>query len=348
MRKALPIYIAFLLLSCLPLRAQDDLSRFEKDAGALSTLFRGRLQKNTTFRYNGTFYLDTRTFRKGDVLYNGKYYTDVLLNLNASTQELVIRPEANSAGVILYRDQVAWFSIGNRRFVNLRYIGLKDAPEGYFEVIRDGREPILRMSFKHLRAATGLLSAKTLDDMDENYDPAVVSYYDREEKYYLLHPDGILQKIGAGNARRRLKKSYDESGSPFAEEAFAWAPESDKTEGTLPKNRFDSRTSQLLPAGYFDENKEKEDTTASHEALTVTFRNKIYEIGEAAGAEAAKRRSPASYTKPKPASRCPERLSLMTRRTPMPGRTGMAATTSPFPSGTTSSTSTPTPRKTSR
>ena len=288
MRKALPIYIAFLLLSCLPLRAQDDLSRFEKDAGALSTLFRGRLQKNTTFRYNGTFYLDTRTFRKGDVLYNGKYYTDVLLNLNASTQELVIRPEANSAGVILYRDQVAWFSIGNRRFVNLRYIGLKDAPEGYYEVIRDGREPILRMSFKHLRAATGLLSAKTLDDMDENYDPAVVSYYDREEKYYLLHPDGILQKIGAGNARRRLKKSYDESGSPFAEEAFAWAPESDKTEGTLPKNRFDSRTSQLLPAGYFDENKEKEDTTASHEALTVTFRNKIYEIGEAGRSRSSK------------------------------------------------------------
>lgn len=138
MRKALPIYIAFLLLSCLPLRAQDDLSRFEKDAGALSTLFRGRLQKNTTFRYNGTFYLDTRTFRKGDVLYNGKYYTDVLLNLNASTQELVIRPEANSAGVILYRDQVAWFSIGNRRFVNLRYIGYNDAQEGYYEVIRDG------------------------------------------------------------------------------------------------------------------------------------------------------------------------------------------------------------------
>ena len=144
------------------------------------------------------------------------------------------------------------------------------------------------MSFKFLRAATGLLSAKTLDDMDENYDPAVVSYYDREEKYYLLHPDGILQKIGAGNARRRLKKSYDESGSPFAEEAFAWAPESDKTEGTLPKNRFDSRTSQLLPAGYFDENKEKEDTTASHEALTVTFRNKIYEIGEAGRSRSSK------------------------------------------------------------
>ena len=288
MRRRIPLLIAFLLLSVLPLRAQNDLDRFEKDAGALSTLFRGRLQKNNPFRFNGTFYLDSRNFRKGDVFYNGKHYTDVLLNLNAATQELIIRSGINSAGVILYRDQVAWFRIGNRRFVNLRYIGLNDVPEGYYEVLRDGREPILRMSFKVFRAATDALSARTLDDMDDNYDPSVVSYYAREEKYYLLQTDGTLRKIGAGNARRRMKKAYDESGTPFTEEAFAWKPTTDRNEGTLPKSPFDTRATQFLPVGYFDEMKEKEDDSSGQGTLTVTFRNKIYEIGEEGKARTSK------------------------------------------------------------
>ena len=279
MRRLLPIYI-ILLLASFPLRAQDDVTRFQKDAGALSTVFRGRLHKNPSFRYNGTYFLDTRKFHKGDVFYNGKQYSDVLLNLNASLQELVIRPNENSAGVMLYRDQVAWFSIGQRRFINLRYIGYSEAPEGYYELVRDGREPILRLSYKILKAATSMLSARTLDDMDDNYDPGVVSYYDREEKYYVIQEDGTLRKIGLGKARRLLRKGFDMTGSPLSEEVFAWHPETDATDGTLQKRPVDNRTSQLLPAGYFDEIKEQEDTTASQGVMTVTFRNKIYEIGE--------------------------------------------------------------------
>ncbi len=279
MRRFLPIYI-ILLLSAFPLRAQNDVARFEQDAGGLSTLYRGRLQKSIPFRYNGTPYLDTRAFKKGDMLYNGKHYTDVLLNLDASAQELVIRPDINSAGVILFRDQVAWFSVGSRRFINLRYIGYDNVPEGYYEIVRNGREPILRMSFKVLKAATNMLSAKALDDMDDNYDPVVVSYFAREEKYYVIEEDGTFRKIGAGKARRLLKHGYDETGSPITDEAFAWHPESEKIEGTLPKSHLDNRNATILPVGYFDVQKEKEDTTASAGALTVTFRNKIYEIGE--------------------------------------------------------------------
>ena len=291
MRRLLPLYI-ILLLASFPLRAQDDVARFEQEAGGLSTLYRGRLQKPIPFRYNGTPYLDTRAFKTGDVLYNGKLYTDVLLNLDASAQELVIRPEANSAGVILHRDQVAWFTLGKRRFVNLRYMGRSEAPEGYFEIVRDGREPILRQTYKTFKAATEILSSKVLDDMDENYDPAVVSYFAREEKYYLIGEDGMFRKIGAGKARRLLKHGYDATGSPLTDEAFAWHPDSEKPEGTLPKSHFDNRTATILPVGYFDVQKEKEDTTASTGALTVTFRNKVYEIGE----EGRSKRSKATVT----------------------------------------------------
>ena len=281
MNRRIPIILLFSLLSWLPLRAQDDVTRFEQDAGGLSTLFRGRVQKTIPFRYNGTFYLDTRTFKRGDILYNGKQYTNVLLNLDASAQELVTRPETTSAGIILHRDQVAWFTIGNRLFVNLRYIGYSQAPAGYFEIIRDGREPLLRLTLKTFKAATGMLSSKELDDMDDNYDTDVPSYFSREERYYIIQADGTLRKIGAGKARRLLNRGYDATGSPLTDEVFAWHPETDEVDGTLPKTPYDKRANQFLPAGYFDVVKEKEDTTASQDALTVTFRNKVYEIGEA-------------------------------------------------------------------
>ena len=285
MRRRIPILLLFLLLPLLPLRAQDKLAGFEEDAGGLSTLFRGQLQKNNPFRYNGSYFLDGRTFRKGDVFYNGKHYTGILLNLNAYSQELVARSSSTSAGVVLLRDQVAWFTLEERRFVNLRYIGYADAPEGYYEVIRDGREPLFRMSFKQLKVATDALSTKILDDMDDNYDPSVASYYAREEKYYLLQEDGTLRKIGTGKARRLLKKTYDPSGSPLTEEAFAWHPETEMTGGTLPKGHVDNAASPFLPAGFFDPDKEKDDTADGNQTLTITFRNKIYEIGQEGSAK---------------------------------------------------------------
>lgn len=292
MRKYIPILL--LLLPLLPLQAQDkgDIFRYEQEAGGLSTLFRGRLQGNLPYRYNGTFYLETRTFTPGDILYNGKLYTDIPLNLDAYTQELVVRPKANAAGVILFRDQVGWFTLGGRKFVNLRYLGYDRAPEGYFEVLRDGKEPLLRQGIKFFRSSTAV-SASDEDQMDGNYSPDVVNHFLRKDNYYILTAAGEIDRIGKGNCRRRLRKPFDPEGSPFSEEAFAWhAVKTDRHEGVVPQGGLSSKSPLTLPGDWFD-NKEKEDEDAAGDnAMTVTFRNKIYSIGQ----EGQRRGSQATVT----------------------------------------------------
>ena len=129
------ICAAGLLGSAALVQAQD----FQQQAGELSTLYRGRTPAVYPYRYNGTVYWNTRYFSKGDLLYNGKFYREVWLNPDAFTGDLVTRPSEQAAAIVLDRDQVAWFTLEGRRFVNLQYLGYPDAPEGFFEVLKDGK-----------------------------------------------------------------------------------------------------------------------------------------------------------------------------------------------------------------
>ena len=121
------------LAPSLPIKAQED---YQKEAGGLSSLYRGRRQNLYPYRFNGTFFLNTRAFSRGEVLYNGKHYKDVLLNLDAVAMDLIVKPSDAAAGVVLYRDQVAWFRMGKRKFVNLRYLGYTEADDGFYELLR--------------------------------------------------------------------------------------------------------------------------------------------------------------------------------------------------------------------
>ena len=270
------------LLLALSLGAQDrEWQEYLREAGGQSTLFRGRLQSMYPIRFNGTYYLDTRTFQVGSVMYNGKFYEGVYLNLDAYAQELEARPEAQTSGVILSRSQVSWFTLGSRRFANLRYMGYDSAPEGYFELIVDGKRPLLRLTRKMFRADNTGNGGAILADSDGNYDPAVVNYFGREEQYYSLE-EGHLKKLRRAAWRRRLQEPADPAESPLTFSRKDWHP----TPGASAAGEMPARTfhgSGLgLPDGYFEER--KSDTTTvlyQNNALTATFRNKVYTIGEA-------------------------------------------------------------------
>ena len=270
------------LLLALSLGAQDrERQEYLREAGGQSTLFRGRLQSMYPIRFNGTYYLDTRTFQEGSVMFNGKFYDRVFLNLDAYAQELEARPEAQSSGVILARNQVSWFTLGNRRFVNLRYMGYDNAPEGYLEVVVDGRRPLLRLTRKMFRADNTGNGNAIYADSDGNYDPAVVNYFGREEQYFSLE-DGQVKKLRRSAWRRRLQEPAVPAESPLSFSTEDWHP----TPGTAVAGDLPARTFQGggigLPDGYFEDR--KQDTTTvlyQNNALTATFRNKVYVIGEA-------------------------------------------------------------------
>ena len=55
--------------------------------GLYAGIFRGKLPGVYPYKYNGTYYWDRREFQLGDVMYNGRLYKDIYMNVDAYQPE---------------------------------------------------------------------------------------------------------------------------------------------------------------------------------------------------------------------------------------------------------------------
>lgn len=266
MKKRLLPALLLLLLST-GLRSQD-----------VSSLYRGVYPTSYPFKYNGHVYWDSKEYEKSTLRYNGKEYEDILLNINAYKQEILVVPDKTSFPVILYRDQVAWVKKKDQLYVNLRYLGFEKAPEGFFQVLKDGETPILSQITKRFASSSQDQNGKAIGYYDPNYNTEVVNYFSRVETFYLLREDGRLQKISRSKARKLLKNSSEDS-PIIAPRLHTWHSTS------LPGGELSARTARKsgigLPEGYFRE--VLEDTVQvvyDTPAQQTTYKNKIYVVGE--------------------------------------------------------------------
>ena len=252
------------------LAAQDPESAF---AG----IYRGKLPGIYPYKFNGTYYWERKDFQQGDVFYNGRLYRNVSLNVDACQGELQVRAQEKVSAVVVFRDQVAWFTMGDALFVNLQYLGWPEAPEGYFEVVRDGETPLLRRVVKDLRfSGNSTISAIGYDDPD--YDYSVPNYFHHQEYFYALEK-GQLKKISKRNLRRRLQAP---AGNPtLGVDRAAWHPHSDQAPtGTVAEANLPG-TGIGLPEEYFVE-KQKDTIVVQYvdSPLLATYRNKVYTVGD--------------------------------------------------------------------
>ena len=245
---------------------------------AYAGIFRGKLPNIYPYKYNGTYYWHTKEFLNGDVMYNGRLYRDISLNVDAYENELQVRPVEGVSAMVVFRDQVAWFTMGNALFVNLQYLGWKNAPEGYFEVIRDGETPLLRRVQKTIRFDSNGSGYLQIGYQDPNYDPSVPNYFHKQEFYYALEK-GQLKKV----SKRKLKKMLKtEAGTPILNvDDVTWhshrdvIPAGEVTAADLPG------IGNGLPDAYFSE--QKQDTLVVQyvdNPLLATYRNKVYTVGD--------------------------------------------------------------------
>ena len=190
----------------------------EDTESAFATIFRGKLPATYPYRHNGTYYWDRKEFQQGDVWYNGRLYRDIFLNVDAVSGELQARPVDGVIAVVLVTDQVAWFTMGEKPFVNLRYLGWPEAPEGYFEVVRDGETPLLRRVSKTLRTDSNG-SSYAIGYEDPDYDYTVNNYFrfSRLRLYgqQLFPIPGNFLRPGAGET----EENQPEKPGPAAESA---------------------------------------------------------------------------------------------------------------------------------
>ena len=268
-KRTILVALALLSLAASAFAQKDPESDF-------ATIFRGKLPATYPFRHNGTYYWDQKAFQQGDVWYNGRLYRDIFLNVDAVSGELQARPVDGVIAVVLVTDQVAWFTMGDKPFVNLRYLGWPEAPEGYFEVVRDGETPLLRRVSKTLRTDSNG-SSYAIGYEDPDYDYSTNNYFLFQETFYALE-QGKLKRISRRNLARRLKAP---AGSPtLGVDRVAWhshmdkAPSGQVAAANLPGSGIG------LPDAYFAEI-QKDTITVQYadSPLLATYRNKVYTVG---------------------------------------------------------------------
>lgn len=146
------VLLAVLLGTLFPAKApaQEDYALFRDRAGNASLLYRGHKAYEYMLLYNGTCYWSSPVFQKGEVVYNGKTYKGISLNIDAARQDLIVRMGDGGTSKVIEREHVRECAFGGKRYLNMQILYGDAAPSGYWEVLYDGRAKIVRRVTKKL------------------------------------------------------------------------------------------------------------------------------------------------------------------------------------------------------
>ena len=208
------LYILLFVFSPVLIQAQShERADYAGAAGEKSLLYRGRLAPEYNFRFNGHCYAESKEFLPGSVMYNGRLYEDVLLNIDACADLLLTRYVMVSATA---RDYVDYAIIDGRRYVNLNYRGrCKDAPAGFFEELcTNGDLGFYSKITKRLDSDDGYHNGEDIGYYDPDYqeyvhtaagDVKLHRYFYRIQKYYVVK-DGRAVQV---KSKRAFLKLFD-------------------------------------------------------------------------------------------------------------------------------------------
>lgn len=208
MNKHLILSLLLLAAVSFTAAAQGDYERkmFKDAAGYQSILYRGRQASSYAhIKYNGHCFWLTQQYLPGSVYLNGKQYDDVLLNIDACEQQLLTKPTETSPSIVIPRDKVTTFSIGDSKFVNFQtvYPDLK-AASGFYQILRDGDEPIIFRSEKMLRTSPDSDNGEQgIGYDDPNYNGEILTSFIITRRYFILR-DGKLKKLSPRKAKKML------------------------------------------------------------------------------------------------------------------------------------------------
>ena len=245
-----------------------------------SALYRGKYPALYPFKYNGHLFWDSKEYQSGSVRYNGKTYDGIFLNINAYKQEVQILSPGTHSPIVLYRDQVAWVSLGGELFVNLQYLGFDYVPAGFYQVLKDSPQPVLYQVRKYITSSAAKQNGNGIGYDDPDYDESLIHYWRKEDSYYVL-TDFELKAVSRRKATRLLKEHT--KGEPLLSSRLdAWHA------GSEPKGFLSVadkvKTDSELPEGYFQQI--PLDTIVVQYAAppqVTTYKNKIYTIGQSRG-----------------------------------------------------------------
>lgn len=142
-----PLSRLLLLLACMaffPLvsSAQDYtpiIDHYMAESDLFSPIYNGMLPPRYRAKYDGTFYLISDDYMDGWIVYNGKRYNNLKLNLNAHLDELYVRMPNREISSVLIKSYVEDFGLEDMMFTHFFPAGEPGAPnEGYYRVLHQG------------------------------------------------------------------------------------------------------------------------------------------------------------------------------------------------------------------
>lgn len=196
MKKIPLLFCLFALPFVLSAQNRVDYGVFIAKAQGHSGLYRGELPMQYGSKAPNdasTYFAYSTDFRNGDVLFRGKLYTGVALNLNAHIDELYVKDPIDGIYILVNKNFVDFFSFGEHRFVHHKQELGSALAGGYYEVLYAGEiklyKKIKKNFFENLRDGLYVKKGYTLNES---------FYFLKNDKWY---------RVGT---KRELKKLYPE------------------------------------------------------------------------------------------------------------------------------------------
>ncbi len=178
--RRLMVSFAFLFLFCFQTVVAEGQVKADsyigEGASVNATLYRAPVVIFERMSYEGTFYIYETEFYTGELFYNGIYYNDVLINLDAGKDQLYIKQKDVSLPLLLNKSLVEWFTLDGKLFVNIGpQSSAGNMEEGFCQVIWNGEKKILKKRVK-------LLEKLGYHEIEQNK----VRRYRAVERYWLI------------------------------------------------------------------------------------------------------------------------------------------------------------------
>lgn len=251
---------------------------------AQNTILRGKASPAYPFLYNGTYFWADAEYSRGEILFDGHVYKDILLNIDACRQVVDVCKEPGGQPISPYSELVGYVVKDGQFYVNLRYAGIPNAPDGFFIELTDGSRVVYYQVRKPIYSEPGDHNGKGgigYDDPKYRYD--CPTYFYKVENWY-EYTGGQLVKLKKRKARRM--KLIPAAGVPGLPDSYLVSKD------ILPSERdirdaatFSSQPlGSSLPAGYFSDGSISAERAAlldaiEQENMIAMYRNKTYEIG---------------------------------------------------------------------
>ena len=144
------ILLLTLLLVPFGAGAQDDGALYQAAVGQTGLFWRGHQAYSYPIMADESPWWEVDDYRIGTVVYNGRTYRGIPLNIDAVRQELVAWETTTGAEKVVWREGVSIFSIGEKMYFNLQALYGKDMPSGYWQAVYSGSARILKQVTKTL------------------------------------------------------------------------------------------------------------------------------------------------------------------------------------------------------